>query len=155
MMKRKADFVSIPCFAVKYYYSFTVEGRKKHSLIPNFWNLLSGNLCLPCVPKTVGPETTVLKTYPGHILNTYKDKVQIFSPFLHPVFHWEKIQVDGKRSLYSVLQLVSIWTGTGSQQQQGLGWGRTEEGHTLKPCTLPLTSDNRSPEWKTSISAGV
>lgn len=34
--KKKADFVSIPCFALKYYYSFTVEGRKKHSLIPNF-----------------------------------------------------------------------------------------------------------------------
>lgn len=34
--EKKADFVSIPCFAAKYYYCFIVEGSKQHCLTPNF-----------------------------------------------------------------------------------------------------------------------
>lgn len=30
---KKAEFGSISCFAVKYYYYFRVQGSKKHSLI--------------------------------------------------------------------------------------------------------------------------
>lgn len=84
MKKKKADFVHIPCFAVKCYSCFTVEGSKQHSLIPNFWNLISDNLYLPGVFKIVGPETSVPKMYPGHILNTYEAKVQMYHFLPHP-----------------------------------------------------------------------
>lgn len=48
--------------------------------------------------KIVGPETSVPKMCPGHIVTAYEDKVQMynFSPFLHPVFHWKGIQCMGK-----------------------------------------------------------
>lgn len=40
---------------------------------------MSSNLYFPGVSKIVGPETTVPKLYPGHILNTYEGKVQMYS----------------------------------------------------------------------------
>ena len=157
---KRAGVVSIPCFAVKYYSCFTEEGSTKHSLIPNFWKLLPGDLYPLGVSKTGTRDFSVPKIYRSHIVTAYGDKVlmYIFFPFLHPGFHWKEIQVYGKRRVYSVLQLVSIWTDTGSQQGWGQGRGRTEEGCTMKsivPHTLPVTNDSRYVGWKNPISVGV
>lgn len=73
---KRADVVS---FAVKYYSCFTEEGSKKHNLIPNFWKLLSGNLYPLGVSKIVGPDFSVPKMYPGHIVTAYGDKVLMYS----------------------------------------------------------------------------
>lgn len=154
---KRADVVS---FAVKYYSCFREEGSKKHSLIPNFWKLLSGNLYPLGVSKIVGPYFSVPKMYPGHIVTAYGDKVLTYSFFLFlpPSFHWKEIQVCGKRRIDSVLQLISIWADAGSQQGRGQGRGRTKEGQIVKPIVphaLSVTNESRYVGWKTSISIGV
>lgn len=70
--EKKADFVIIPCFAVKYYYSFRVEGSKKHGLI---FEICYQATCTFQVCLKLWDQTSVAKTFPGHILNTYEDKV--------------------------------------------------------------------------------
>lgn len=131
--KKKADFVHIPCFAVKCYSCFTVEGSKQHSLIPNFWNLISDYLYLPGVFKIVGPETSVPKMYPGHILNTYEAKVQMYH-FLPPscilFFTGRKFRYMGEEGL----TVCSTWSP--SEQAQDHNSSKDMDGEGQRRDTL-------------------